>query len=301
MPEIWFYHLGIKINHLSNTAFSIGGFPVYFYGICIAAALITGYFTAMKQAQYLGKDFGIYSDFFIWGAVISICGARLGYIIFSEDTYLTDFFKFRDGGLQIYGGLIAGVIAAFVFTRIKRIKFLDFTDGCALGFVIGQAIGRWGNFFNREAFGRATDSLFAMRMNIEQVKGVHSSDIAGDMLNYNGSLYPIIKSGGVKYIQAHPTFLYESLWCVGVFIILIILMKHGRQFCGKLTAWYFILYGLGRFWIESLRTDQLKFSGLPVSMIISCALIIIGLAIILYEYKFKEKFTGGKSNGNRSS
>ncbi|MCD8215681.1 MAG: prolipoprotein diacylglyceryl transferase [Clostridiales bacterium] len=282
-PDIWFYNLGIKFNSVGKTAFSIGGFDIYFYGICIALALLAGYITVLRQAKQTGQDPELYNSFVFPAVVVSLCGARLGYLIFDEGSSVLDFFGFRNGGLQIYGGIIAGILTVAFYTKIKKISFLNFGDTCVRGLAIGQVIGRWGNFFNREAFGKAASGLFAMRLKAEQVKSVGSVVRGADSITYNGSVLPIINYNGTDYIQVHPTFLYESLWNLGLFIIMTLILKFGGERKGLLSAVYLIGYGAGRFWIESLRTDQLKFLGLPVSMVISAVMVLAGALILFRE------------------
>ncbi|MCD8157528.1 MAG: prolipoprotein diacylglyceryl transferase [Clostridiales bacterium] len=279
-PDIWFYNLGIKINSVKTVAFSIGGFDVYCYGICIALALLFGYLVVIRQAKQTGQNPDLYNDFVFPGVIISLCGARLGYLFFDENSSVFDFFGFRNGGLQIYGGILAGLLTVKVFTCIKKVSFLKFTDTCVRGLAIGQVIGRWGNFFNREAFGKAAEGLFAMRLKTEQIKSVGSVVKGAESVVYNGAVLPVINYNGTDYIQVHPTFLYESLWNLGLFIIMTLILKFGGKRKGVLTAVYLIGYGIGRFWIESLRTDQLKFLGLPVSMAISAVMVLAGVIIL---------------------
>ncbi len=289
-PDIWFYNLGIKFNSISNVAFSIGGFDVYCYGICIALALLAGYLTVIMQAKSTGQNPDLYNDFVFPGVIVSLCGARLGYLIFDENSSVLDFFGFRNGGLQIYGGILAGALTVFIFTRIKKISFLTFADTCVRGLAIGQAIGRWGNFFNREAFGKAAEGLFAMRLKVSQIKSVGTVIKEGESVIYNGSVLPVIDYNGTEYVQVHPTFLYESLWSLGLFVVLTLILKFGGKRKGVLSAVYLIGYGAGRFWIEALRTDQLKFMGIPVSMAISAVMISAGAVILIISRKdgFKE-------------
>lgn len=279
-PDIWFYNLGIKLESVRKVAFSVFGFDVYCYGLCIALAMLAGYFVTLDQARRTGQNKELYSDFVLPGILFAVCGARLGYLIFDDYGTVLDFFRFRDGGLQIYGGIAAGLAVVFVFTKIKKISLLTFTDTCVRGLALGQAIGRWGNFFNREAFGKACEGLFAMRMKLSQVKATGSIADGAREFIYNGSVYPIISFNSTDYIQVHPTFLYESLWNIGLFIILTVMLGRGCNSKGRLTAVYSVGYGLGRFWIEALRTDQLKLFGLPISMAVSVVLIIMGIIIL---------------------
>ena len=267
-PEIWFVNLGIKINNLDRVAFNIFGIDVYWYGIIIACGMLLGLLVTLKEAKRTGQNTDFYIDTVIISTVVSILFARLYYVIFSWDYYknhLNEIFSIRNGGIAIYGAIIGAILSAIIICRIKKQKFLKVADTFTFAFLIGQIIGRWGNFVNREAFGGYTDSLFAMRYLKEQV-----SNIPQDVLD------KIVNVNGVEYIQVHPTFLYESFWNIGVLIIIYILRKH-KKFDGQLMAMYFIGYGLGRFWIEGMRTDSLMIgsANIPVSQVLSFILVIV--------------------------
>lgn len=267
-PEIWFVNLGIKINNLDRVAFNIFGIDVYWYGIIIACGMLLGLLVTLKEAKRTGQNTDFYIDTVIISTVVSILFARLYYVIFSWDYYknhLNEIFSIRNGGIAIYGAIIGAILSAIIICRIKKQKFLKVADTFTFAFLIGQIIGRWGNFVNREAFGGYTDSLFAMRYLKEQV-----SNIPQDVLD------KIVNVNGVEYIQVHPTFLYESFWNIGVLIIIYILRKH-KKFDGQLMAMYFIGYGLGRFWIEGMRTDSLMIgsTNIPVSQVLSFILVIV--------------------------
>lgn len=277
-PEIWFVHLGIKIQKLNKVAFSLFGLDVYWYGIIIGFGVIFGLLMARHEAKRTGQNPDIYSDFLIIGIIFSVIFARLYYVIFSWDNFKDDLLKIfaiREGGIAIYGSIIGAVIAIFIYTKIKNINIFKFLDTSVLGLLIGQIIGRWGNFVNREAFGGYTDSIFAMRYIKGQAKGV-SQSVLEHVINING----------VEYIQVHPTFLYESLWNLGLFIILNI-YKGNKKFDGELMALYFIGYGIGRFWIEGLRTDQLIIghTGIAISQVVSVVLVVVFIIFIIYKRK----------------
>lgn len=277
-PEIWFVHLGIKIQKLNKVAFSLFGLDVYWYGIIIGFGVIFGLLMARHEAKRTGQNPDIYSDFLIIGIIFSVIFARLYYVIFSWDNFkdnLLKIFAIREGGIAIYGSIIGAVIAIFIYTKIKNINIFKFLDTSVLGLLIGQIIGRWGNFVNREAFGGYTDSIFAMRYIKGQAKGV-SQSVLEHVINING----------VEYIQVHPTFLYESLWNLGLFIILNI-YKGNKKFDGELMALYFIGYGIGRFWIEGLRTDQLIIghTGIAISQVVSVVLVVVFIIFIIYKRK----------------
>ncbi len=277
MPEIWFPNLGIEISSLNRVAFSLFGLDVYWYGIFIGTGLILGTWLAMKYMKKIGGNPDNVLDFMLYGIVFCIVGARLYFVIFSWDMYkdnLIDIFNTRAGGLAIYGGIIAALIFGIFFVRKRKLNFWDMADVMVPYVPLGQAIGRWGNFFNREAFGGYTDGLFAMRYQLSEVT---NANLTEDILRHT------VIENGVEYIQVHPTFLYESLWNIGVFIALVILRKSGK-FSKRIFAWYLILYGIGRVWIEGLRTDSLYLWNSPirVSQALSAAMIIIGIIMLFW-------------------
>ncbi len=276
MPEIWFPNLGIEIDHLSRVAFSVFGLDVYWYGIFIGTGIILGTILAMRYMKKIGGNPDDILDFMVYGILLCIVGARLYYVIFSWDLYkdnLMDIFNLRKGGLAIYGGIIAALIFGFFFVRKKKLSFWYMADVIVPYVPLGQAIGRWGNFFNREAFGGYCDSLFAMRYQLSQVS---ESNLTQDIIN------KAVTVDGMKYIQVHPTFLYESLWNIGVFIALILLRKSGK-FKNCILAWYLVLYGAGRTWIEGMRTDSLYLfnSSIRVSQALSLLMVIGGAVMIV--------------------
>ena len=278
MPEIWFPNLGIKIKELNNVAFTVFGLNVYWYGVIIGLGIIISLALAVKEAKRTGQNPDNYMDFTMIAIVICVICARLYYVIFSWDYYsqhLNEIFATRNGGLAIYGGIIGGIATAIVYTKVKKLNFWLFADTTAPSLLLGQIIGRWGNFFNREAFGGYTDGLFAMRYMKEQVSHIPQS-VLDNIINVNG----------VQYIQVQPTFLYESLWNLVVFAILMIL-KRRKKFDGEIFGLYLLGYGLGRVWIEGLRTDQLILgnTGIPVSQLLSAIIIIISIVILYIRYK----------------
>lgn len=275
MPEIWFPNLGIEIDHLSRTAFTVFGQDIYWYGIFIGLGVILGVLLALHEAKRTGQNPDTYLDFIIYAMIIAIIGARLYYVIFSWDFYSQHpekIFAIREGGLAIYGGIIGGVLTAIVYSHLKKKSFWVMADTMAPSLILGQMLGRWGNFFNKEAFGGFTDNLFAMRYQLSQVC---ASDVTPDILQN------LVTVNGVDYIQVHPTFLYESMWSLCVFIILLILQRK-KKFDGQVCATYFFGYALGRVWIEGLRTDQLCIGNVPVSQALSAVLIIA--SVVLYVY-----------------
>lgn len=272
-----FPNIGIHLKSVGDRI-TIFGFDIAFYGMIIGLGILTGLLIAAAEAKRSGQNPEDYFDLAIYAVIFSIIGARLYYVAFSWDMYKDDLLSIlniRQGGLAIYGGVIAAVITVFVFARVKKMSAKLILDTAGLGLVAGQMIGRWGNFFNREAFGEYTNSFLAMRLPVDAVRG---SDIT-ELMRKN---METVK--GVSYIQVHPTFLYESLWCLMVLIIMLIYRKH-KKFNGEVFLVYLLGYGLGRFWIEGLRTDQLLIPkiGLPVSQILAGVLVVVSLALIIYK------------------
>ncbi|MCT4688191.1 prolipoprotein diacylglyceryl transferase [Vallitalea sp.] len=273
-PDIIFPNLGIEIKNIDPVAFRIFGLDVYWYGLIIGFGILAGLFVAIQLAKRNGIDEALYPDFLIYALIVSIVSARLFYVIFSWDEYkdnLVKIFAFREGGLAIYGGIIGAVITLIIFSKRKKVDFWNFADTAAPGLILGQIIGRWGNFVNMEAFGGYTENHLAMMLKTTKAKYIPVQ------------LLDKIKTvNGVDYIQVQPTFLYESLWNLGVLVLLLIYFKR-RKFNGEIFALYLLGYGLGRVWIEGLRTDQLIIgsSGIPVSQLLAGVLIVVSLVFII--------------------
>ena len=287
--DLSFVNLGITIDHMVKS-FQIGSFSVAFYGLIIAIGMVCGILMAQSDAKRRGQDPELYLDFAIYGILFAILGARIYYVIFQWGYYkdhLTEIINLRKGGLAIYGGIIAGVITLYVFAKKKGLSFLSMADSVVLGLVTGQIIGRWGNFFNCEAFGGFTDGLFAMRIKRSIVNaGMISQELIDNLIVENG----------VEYIQVHPTFLYESLWNVGVLLFMLWYRKR-KKFDGEMLLIYFTGYGIGRAWIEGLRTDSLLVpgTGLAVSQLLSIGLVVVSLAILFYRHRREAKGREGNS------
>ena len=274
--EISFPNLGIYLKNVGKSI-DLFGIEIAYYGIIIGTAILLGFWIAAREAKRTGQNPENYLDMGIIGVIAGIVGARLYYVIFSWDMYkdnLLDIFNLREGGLAIYGGVIAAVISVLVLAKVKHLSAPQIFDTIAMALLNGQMLGRWGNFFNREAFGGYTDSLFAIRLPLDAVR---SSDVTEQMRRH------IERIDGVSYIQVHPTFLYESLWCMVLLIILFAYRKH-KKYEGELFLMYLFGYGLGRFWIEGLRTDQLLLPGvgIAVSQLLAGAIVVGTGAAMLY-------------------
>lgn len=245
--------------------FSIGNISVRWYSFLILVGIILAIFLAEKEAKKFKYDKDFIFDLAFWIIIFGIIGARLYYVIFNFELYKNDLlgiFKVWNGGLAIHGGIIVGLITLLVYCKIKVVKPLRVTDIAVPSLIIAQAIGRWGNFFNGEAHGPVTT--------LANLKELFIPQFIIDGMNI----------GGVYY---HPTFLYESLWCVLGFIILLIVRKFYKSLkCGQLTCIYLMWYGAGRLVIESLRTDSLMLGSLKVAQLVSIGMIVVGVLFFLY-------------------
>lgn len=285
--EINFPNLGIYLDHVGKNI-SIFGFSIAYYGIVIVTGMMIVIWIAQREAKRTGQNPEQYLDLAMIGIAAGILGARIYYVIFAWDYYKDDLlsiFNIRQGGLAIYGGIIGACIAVVIYSRKKKQNFSLLMDTASMSIVFGQIMGRWGNFFNREAFGDYTNNLFAMQL---PVSAVRANEITQKMWDH------VVTVNGVEYIQVHPTFLYESLWNVGVLLFLFWFRKR-KKFNGEVFLMYLIGYGLGRIWIEGLRTDQLLLPvvGLPVSQLLSGCLVV-GCTILVV-WKRKKLSSGGET------
>lgn len=285
--EINFPNLGIYLDHVGKNI-SIFGFSIAYYGIVIVTGMMIAIWIAQREAKRTGQNPEQYLDLAMIGIAAGILGARIYYVIFAWDYYKDDLlsiFNIRQGGLAIYGGIIGACIAVVIYSRKKKHNFSLLMDTASMSIVFGQIMGRWGNFFNREAFGDYTNNLFAMQL---PVSAVRANEITQKMWDH------VVTVNGVEYIQVHPTFLYESLWNVGVLLFLFWFRKR-KKFNGEVFLMYLIGYGLGRIWIEGLRTDQLLLPvvGLPVSQLLSGCLVV-GCTILVV-WKRKKLSSGGET------
>ncbi|MDO5134106.1 MAG: prolipoprotein diacylglyceryl transferase, partial [Eubacteriales bacterium] len=273
--DIAFPNLGIYLKNVPKTIM-VGNFGIALYGVMVAAAMLIGISIAARVAKKTGMDPDLYWDCFVWIVISAIAGARIYYVIFMWDYYkdnLSEILNLRAGGLAVYGGIILSVITIYFFCRIKKANPFRFLDNIGYGLVFGQVIGRWGNFFNREVFGQYTDGLLAMRLPVSMVRASDISDsIAAHM------------EPGTNYIQVHPTFLYEGLWNLLLFALLLLcLKKKTKKFDGELFLIYLAGYGIGRAIIENIRTDQLYLPGttVPVSMVLGLVIAVCAILMIL--------------------
>ena len=270
--DIAFPNLGIYISELPK-GITIGGFTIACYGIIMALSMLAGLWIACWQAKRTGQNKEVYMDFVIYAIIFSLIGARLYYVAFSWDSYKDDLwqiFNTRGGGMALYGSVIGAIVTAIVYCKVKRYNFFLLADTAVGGLVLGQIIGRYGNFFNREAFGEYTDSLLAMRLRVDQV---HPANITELMREHMQTVE------GVSYIQVHPTFLYESLWNVMVLVLILVFTKR-KKFNGEIFILYMVGDAIGRAWIEGLRTDQLQIgrTGIAVSQVLAVAIAVAGIA-----------------------
>lgn len=256
----------------SSTALHIGGKAIYWYGIIIALGVLLALWSCMKQRTKYGISEDDLLDGVLWGVPLSVIGARVYYVLFYLDRFRNEDGSFDwaesvriwDGGLAIYGGVIVAILTCLVLSRKKGFKLGALTDLIVMGLLIGQAVGRWGNFMNREAFGAET--TLPWRMQLTTVTGA--------------------------LVEVHPTFLYESLWNVVGLLLMVLVVAKARRFDGENTWFYFLWYGIGRFWIEGLRTDSLYLfdwtvGGEPirVSQALSLVMVLVSAAMLFYNIK----------------
>lgn len=278
--DLRFVHLGITIQHLQNHI-TIFGFSIAFYGIIIGIGMLLGITLAARDAERRGIGEDTVYDFALLGIVCGVIGARLYYVFFRWDNYrgnLLEILNLRAGGLAIYGGVIGGILSLIFYCKRKKQNFLNLADSSILGVLVGQILGRWGNFFNAEAFGRYTDSLFAMQLR---------RDIVNPIMINSALLQHLVRVNGVDYIQVHPTFLYESVWnlCLLLFLLW---YRPKKRFTGEMFFLYLGGYGLGRVWIEGLRTDSLLLpgTGIAVSQALAGVCVLVALLCILAGRRF---------------
>ena len=299
--DIRFPGLGIVLKKVGS-GFTVFGFRIAFYGVVIGLAMVMGYLLADQVAKRTGQNRDLYLDFTIIAVVLSVAGARLYYVIFNWKQFADEplsVFNLRTGGLAIYGGVIVGILTAMVFSKVKKVNRGQFLDTAVLGLLIGQIIGRWGNFFNREAFGTYTNGRFRMLVDVSEVSAWFdpSTPVAsvanefGDRTEAMNRVMEIREHAevidGATYISVHPTFLYESLWNLALLILLLIITKH-KKFDGEIIVLYLFGYGLGRLWIEGLRTDQLFLFGTSIAVSQLLSGILVAGSIVLFIWLFRK-------------
>lgn len=270
--------MGNGVQPLDPVAIQIGSISVKWYGVIIASAVVIALLLALSEANKRKMDKEIIVDLLIWAIPISIISARIYYVIFEWDFYknnLGEIVKIWHGGIAIYGALIGAVLTAIIFSRIKKISFWQLADVVAPSLIIAQAIGRWGNFMNQEAHGAETTRSF--------LESLHLPDFIINQMYIDGAYY-------------QPTFLYESLWNVLGFIVLLIIRRTKIR-RGELFLGYVIWYSFGRFFIEGMRTDSLMWGDFRVSQVLSLLLIVLSIGIIIYRrmkmnppYNMEDKF-----------
>ena len=245
--------------------FSIGSISIRWYSVLILIGIIIAVILAEKESKKFKFEKDFIFDLAFWAIIFGIIGARLYYVIFNFELYKNDLlgiFKVWNGGLAIHGGILAGLITVIVYCKRKNVRILRVTDIAVPSLIIAQAIGRWGNFFNSEAHGPVTT--------LANLKELFIPSFIIDGMNINGVYY-------------HPTFYYESLWCILGFIVLLLVRRFYKSLkCGQLTGIYLMWYGVGRLFIESLRTDSLMLGNLKVAQLVSLVMILIGLLSFVY-------------------
>jgi phosphatidylglycerol:prolipoprotein diacylglycerol transferase len=273
--DISFPNLGIYISDLAS-GITVFGREIKFYAIIIAVSFIIAAILAMREAKKTGQDDELYIDAFLVSIIPIILGARLYYVLFDWQAFRSNpvsVLYIWQGGLAIYGGVLVGLLTLYIFSKVRKQSYGLLLDTLVPGLALGQCLGRWGNFFNREAFGGNCKSLFAMRIPSDAVH-----------VGYASSVTVTTPDTGLSYIQVQPTFLYESVLCLCIFIILLLVRRH-KKVNGEVFLLYAFLYGIGRFFIERMRTDQLVLctigeTDIPVSQVV--ALIFVVLSVVLF-------------------
>ncbi|RSK52370.1 prolipoprotein diacylglyceryl transferase [Bacillus canaveralius] len=270
-----------QMQHLNRVAFELGPITVYWYGIIIGTGLLLGWLLATKESQKLGLNKDIFSDLLLWAIPISIISARIYYVLFKWEYYAEnpgEIVAIWEGGIAIHGALIGGAVTAVVFAKKKGISFWKLADIAAPSIILGQAIGRWGNFMNQEAYGTEVAGSF--------LEGLNLPEFIINQMYINGAYH-------------HPTFLYESIWNLSGFVLLIFLRKFQPK-QGELFLSYVIWYSIGRFFIEGLRTDSLMLTDtLRIAQMMSLFLIVTATFLIGFRrWKGYAKFRYAESIHN---
>jgi phosphatidylglycerol:prolipoprotein diacylglycerol transferase len=278
---VQFPGLGLSFE-INRVAFSIGGFNIYWYGVCIAFGICLALVFAFRHSVEFGVDPDSMVDVILIGIVLGIASARAYYVAMAPFKYesIWEMIAIRDGGLAIYGGIIGAFLFGGLSCKRRGVPVLPMFDLTAMGFLLGQGCGRWGNFFNQEAFGCNTTLPWGMYSEATKAYLMGSTVTAQSGVTIDPNL------------PVHPTFLYESIWCFVGFLLLFRYIKK-RKFNGDIALRYMIWYGAGRFWIEALRTDSLMLVpsiGLRVSQLVAGIAVVVGVAAEIYfTHKFKDK------------
>ncbi len=254
---------------------NIGFISIHWYSIILFIAILFGSNLAIKEAKRHGFDENFMVNILFLVVILGIVGARIYYVIFNFDYYkdnLIEIFKVWNGGLAIHGGIIAGLITIAVICYKKKVSLIKILDYLVVGLIIAQAIGRWGNFFNGEAHGPVTTLAY--------LESIHLPQFIIDGMYIGGNYYI-------------PTFLYESIWCLIGFVIMLILRRRKFMKVGYLTSFYLVWYGIERFFVEGMRTDSLMFLSLKVAQLVSLAMVIIGIILFIYSFRKKKDYEGG--------
>ena len=271
--EITFPKLGIDL-HVNSTAFSIGGLDIQWYGILITLGLVLAMIYAFTQVKKYGLHPDRVLDCIIGGIIGGVVGARAYYVLLNWDNYAGDWksiVNIREGGLAIYGGIIGAFLAGFLVAKIRKVKFLPLMDIVGIGFLLGQGIGRWGNFFNQEAFGCNTDSIFGM-------SGGRIQEWITDQ--YPSTTYFANFGTALDASQpVHPCFLYESVWCLLGFVLLAIFAKKIRRYDGQIFLIYICWYGTERAVVEGLRTDSLVIGNVRISQLLAICCVVVSIIL----------------------
>ena len=288
---IYFPGLGFGIPVPSQL--NIFGVRIALYGVVVSIGFVLGLVLAIKLAKATKQNPEDYLDFFLVMVIPAVLGARIYYIIFNLDEFVSegksfgqivkDMLNIRNGGLAFYGGLIAGVIAFLVFTKVKKMYIPLVGDTIVPGILVGQILGRWGNFFNREVFGRYTSSVFRMAIPYDYYSTRFKEYLSDVGIVTQEMLDNMEMVKGVQCITVHPTFIYEILWNVALLVILLFWWKK-KKFDGEITMFYFFGYGVGRFIIEGIRADTLMFGPFKISQLVSVVFIVVTVTILLKNY-----------------
>lgn len=268
--SIRFPNLDINLGHIARSV-NLFGFEITVYGMLAAAGMLLALLVMILQVRRKNQNTNLYLGAFIVSLICGVAGARIYYVIFSWEIFRDEdpvwILNLRSGGLGIYGGILAGIVAGFIYCCIFRVSFGRIADTLCIGMLAGQSLGVWGNFFNRASFGKYTDCIFAMQL---PLNAVNSGEVTRTIREH------VVNVNGVEYIQVHPLFFYESIWCILLLVFLVLYSKK-KSFQGEIFLRYLAGYGLGKCVIEWLRTDALHIpnSRIPISLVISLVLFVL--------------------------